>query len=98
MHRNGCFVYGGPVLDRYLRRGALLPQPHQRLVDRDPCKPGGESGFPFESLQIDEGLLEALLDDVLRVLLDTDEAHRNGENPPPMPPDKDFERLLISVL
>src|SRR5260370_7453645 len=52
------------VIDGHLAHRVAFPQEHQRFVDGDTGQPCGESGFPFELLQVNEGFLEGLLDNV----------------------------------
>ena len=41
----------------------------QRAVDDDAIEPGAEVGSPFEAIEMEKRVEEALLDDVLRILL-----------------------------
>jgi hypothetical protein len=56
------------VIDRNLVAIALPAQGHKRGVDRNPRKPGGETGSPFEILHASERIQEGFLEYVLSIL------------------------------
>src|SRR5207253_4669888 len=68
------------------------------LVDGDARQPGGEGRFPFEFVQVDEGFLESLLDNVFCVLRDACVAQRERENPWLVSLDKRFKCQFLTTL
>jgi hypothetical protein len=48
-------------------------------------------------VQVDEGFLQALLDDVFCVFSDTSEASRNGKNPSLVTLDENFKCVSVST-
>src|SRR5271156_3655812 len=56
------------TVDRNLVAIALLAQDHERRVDRNPRKPGGETGSPLEILHVSERVQEGLLECILSIL------------------------------
>jgi hypothetical protein len=55
-------------VDRNLVAIALLAQDHERRVDRDPRKPGGETGSPLEIVHVSERVQEGVLECILSIL------------------------------
>src|SRR6202451_657304 len=47
---------------------ALLAQDHKRRVDRNPRKPGGETGSPLEVLHVSERVQKGVLECILSIL------------------------------
>src|SRR5271170_4955629 len=56
------------TVDRNLVAIALLAQNHKRRVDRNPRKPGGETGSPLEVLHVSERVQKGVLECILSVL------------------------------
>src|ERR1700691_3009218 len=56
------------TVDRNLAVIALLAQDHERRVDRNPRKPGGETGSPLEILYVSERVQEGVLECILSIL------------------------------
>src|ERR1700751_840417 len=63
----GCEGFHTTV-DRNLVAIALLAQDHERRVDRNPRKPGGETGSPLETLHVSERVQEGVLECILSIL------------------------------
>src|SRR5260370_27594425 len=86
------------VMDGELEHRVAVPQEHQGFVDGDTGQPCGESGFPFELLQVNEGFLEGLLDNVFSIFPNACVAERNPKNLSLLALDQDFKRRFISTL
>jgi hypothetical protein len=56
------------TVDRNFVAIALLAQDHKRRVDRNPRKPGGETGSPLEALHVSERVQEGVLERILSIL------------------------------
>jgi hypothetical protein len=70
----------------------------ERTVDENPVEPGAEVRASFEPMEVPEGVEQALLDHVLRVLLVASQPKREVVHVDPVALDKRQEHLHIAVV